>query len=221
MQPLVFLFGNNREGQAGISHCDETISRPTVFPETFTTSDICRAVMSQKQTLIYKNDGSILSCGENDANELGRSGKRSLLQRIDALEAFQVTDVCVGEGFVIVVEKDGRAISWGLNPLGQLGNGTRENKEKPRIGVVISDGILQISAGAQHCVCISRSGDVFTWGGNRKGQLGDGQLTSSCTPQLLHQLKHRPVTVVSCGESHTLALTVGGNVYAWGDNSRY
>lgn len=165
-------------------------------------------------------DGSILSCGENDKNELGRIGKRSLLQRVDALEAFQLTDISAGEGFVIMVDKDGRVISWGENSMGQLGIGNRDCREKPRVNSVIPDGILQISAGAQHSICISRSGDVFAWGGNRKGQLGDGQLTSNSSPFLIPQLRHRPITMVSCGENHTLALTVGGNVYSWGDNSR-
>ena len=68
-------------------------------------------------------------------------------------------------------------------------------------------------------MALSNRGTVFVWGGNRKGQLGDGQLTSSNTPLKLKELRHRPIIKVVCGEAHTLAVTVTGNLYAWGDNS--
>lgn len=216
----IFVTGNNREGQAGIGGTDDCLLSIKSLSTLYDCRDICRASVSQKQSYFCKRDGSVVSCGDNENNELGRRGKKSLLQRIDSLEAFQILDVAAGDNFVIMVLKDGRMVSWGQNSLGQLGNGVREDGEKPRVFSTIPDGVLQISAGSQHVVCISRNGDVFTWGGNRKGQLGDGQLTSSCNPILLPQLKHRPVIMVSCGESHTLALTAGGNVYSWGDNSR-
>ena len=108
-----------------------------------------------------------------------------------------------------------------------------------------SEPLLQISAGAQHVLALSKSGNVITWsaflshllyhiftnpftkfyflffprGGNRKGQLGDGQLTSSCVPQSILQLRHRPVISIACGESHSMVLTVGGSVYAWGETT--
>lgn len=215
----IFFFGNNKEGQAGIAHCDENILLPVSVSGTFIDCTIVsRVVLSQKQSYFCNLNGTILSCGENDLNELGRSGKRSLLQRIDSLEAFQIVDIACGDNFVIMALKDGRVVSWGRNDFGQLGNGNRENKEKPRPNILIQEGVLQMSAGSQHIVCISRSGTVFSWGGNRKGQLGDGQLTSSCVPVRIAQLRHRPIVSISCGESHTLALTVGGNIYAWGDN---
>ncbi len=53
-------------------------------------------------------------------------------------------------------------------------------------------------------------------GGNRKGQLGDGQLTSSCVPKVIPQLRHRPVVAIACGENHSMVLTIGGSVYTWG-----
>jgi alpha-tubulin suppressor-like RCC1 family protein len=108
-------------------------------------------------------------------------------------------------------------MSWGNNELGQLGNGNREYREKPKF-VPLSHPIIQISAGSQHVVALTRGGLVLTWGGNRKGQLGDGQFTSRCEPSPNVQLRHRPVISVFCGENHTLVLTSGGCVYSWGDN---
>ena len=108
----------------------------------------------------------------------------------------------------------------GRNEMGQLGNGTREYKEKLRFTTGFSHRIIQVSAGCSHVVALTREGNVIAWGGNRKGQLGDGQFTSSCEAKVILQLRHRPVVLITCGEEHSLALTSGGNVYSWGDNSQ-
>jgi len=218
MEGRVWVFGSNREGQAGIASGEETLAFPTLLT-VVDPSLTSRIVCSQKQTFLLTTEGQVLSAGENDGGELGRSGKRSLLFRLDAVEAFSVTDVALGDGFVILVLKDGRCVSWGKNEMGQLGVGNREAREKPKLTKVVQEGILQISCGAQHVVALSTNGTVYTWGANRKGQLGDGQLTSSFLPKPLPQLKHRPVVMLSCGENHTLAMTIGGTVYAWGENS--
>ncbi len=110
-------------------------------------------------------------------------------------------------------------MTWGRNDLGQLGNGIRDFKENPRFNHPFRHRIIQVSAGSEHVAALSSAGLVLTWGGNRKGQLGDGQFTSRCEPQSIPELKHRPVTNICCGESHSLALTIGGDVYSWGENA--
>jgi len=154
--------------------------------------DTIKVFCSSKQTYALSSNGEIYSCGSNDSNELGRKGKRSAFNRVDAIEAFKITDFAAGDGFCICLTADGKVIAWGRNEMGQLGNGSREPKEKPR-PVVLSEGLLQISAGTQHSVALSTGGNVLVWGGNKRGQLGDGQLTSLCNPLSLPQLRHRPV----------------------------
>jgi alpha-tubulin suppressor-like RCC1 family protein len=224
----VYVFGNNKDGQAGIRSGEESILSPTSVAAgsegLVAAGSFSRVVCNQIATFVLTTDGTLLTAGSNDHNELGRSGKRSLLTRVDALEAFRTTDVALGENFFMLALKDGRTVSWGKNDLGQLGLGVghRDDVPKPKIAAILSEagGVVQISAGAHHCVALSRSGGVYTWGANRKGQLGDGFLNSNPTPQLLPQLRHRPVVSIACGEAFTLALTVGGNVYSWGDNAQ-
>jgi alpha-tubulin suppressor-like RCC1 family protein len=119
--------------------------------------------------------------------------------------------------FTIISPLHDKFISWGRNESGQLGNGNREPKDKPR-HVPSSTALIQVCAGVDFAVALSKEGDVLTWGANRKGQLGNGQFTSSCVPQPIALLRHRPVVAIACGEAHTLVRTIGGHVYAWGDN---
>ena len=129
---------------------------------------VSRVVTGTKQTFILTIDGSVLCCGENDNNELGRSGKRSVLQRMDAVEAFSIIDLAVGDGFCILLSKDGRMISWGQNSFGQLGCGDRDFKEKPKPNNFSAElRLLKVCAGSQHVLALARNGQVLTWGANR------------------------------------------------------
>jgi len=62
-----------------------------------------------------------------------------------------------------------------------------------------------------------RGGNLWAWGGNTSGQLGDGTNTSRLTPVSLG-IDNQWTTVAS-GQSHTLAIKSGGTLWAWGRNS--
>lgn len=215
----MYFFGNCIDGQGGLSISDDTVNHPVVVVGSLAEA-VSKVHCSAKNSYAVTSSGELYSCGNNDNNQLGRTGKKSTFNRCDAIEAFKVTDVASGDGFCICLTADGKVIAWGRNDFGQLGAGNREPKEKPR-PVTFTESVLQISAGAQHAVALTTCGNVLVWGANRKGQLGDGQLTSSCVPQILPQLRHRPIVRVCCGENHTLALTVTGNLFVWGDNAHF
>lgn len=224
---MLLSFGDNRDGQTCTSSGEDFIFRPAAVSDQaggLRPLSIRAFSMNQHLTFAITDGGLLWTAGLNDEHELGRTGKRSIPQRVDAVETFQLSDAAVGDGFAHLICNDGRVISWGRNELGQLGNANRERKDRPRINSSVTSHaftgpILHVACGATHAVAITRSGRTITWGGNRKGQLGDGQLTSSNVPLLPLQLRHRPVVAVTAGENHCLALTIGGNVYSWGDNA--
>jgi alpha-tubulin suppressor-like RCC1 family protein len=162
----MYFFGNNSEGQAGIASGEEIISRPLEI-HGLDPKEIRKVSCAAKQSFVITSasveqesnlcGGVVLSCGENDNNELGRSGKRSIFQRIDALEAFSITEFASGDGFSLCITRDGKLIGWGRNDMGQLGSGNREAKDKPKI-IPFSERILQLSVGAQHVCALTTSG---------------------------------------------------------------
>lgn len=52
----------------------------------------------------------------------------------------------------------------------------------------------------------------------RYGQLGKGDLESRRWPVPVEKLNGVPIVQIDCGDQFSLALTVSGNVYAWGSN---
>jgi alpha-tubulin suppressor-like RCC1 family protein len=73
------------------------------------------------------------------------------------------------------MDKDGKLYSWGSNRYGQLGvSGTNTFKlNKPtqiHLPQAVS-GVVDFSAGEEHCALLTDKGEVFTWGYGNDGQL--------------------------------------------------
>jgi alpha-tubulin suppressor-like RCC1 family protein len=79
----------------------------------------------------------------------------------------------------------GKALCWGDDSFGQLGDG-RTGKFAPAAVAVAGDlRFLAVSAGTDHTCAITSGGALYCWGRNDTGQLGDGSLTDSSVPQLV------------------------------------
>ena len=79
-----------------------------------------------------------------------------------------------------------------------------------------SGSFLPFSAGHKHLGVIDQNGQLYIWGSNQNGQLGNG--TTSSSPVMVPQVVLNDVRRVSCGFSMTGAVTNDGNVYTWGLN---
>ena len=93
-----------------------------------------------------------------------------------------VTQISVSGSHSCARQSDGRAVCWGSNSRGQLGNGTTDDASRP---VVVTDttpgplsGVDEIAAGGRHS-CARRAGAVRCWGDNARRQLGNSSTTSA------------------------------------------
>ena len=72
-----------------------------------------------------------------------------------------------------------------------------------------------VSAGYDHTVAVTATGELYAWGHNQYGQIGDGTTTSRYTPvKIMSDVK----TAVA-GSSYTLAIKNDGTLWAWGNNA--
>jgi alpha-tubulin suppressor-like RCC1 family protein len=118
--------------------------------------------------------------------------------------------------------KGGQVYCWGWNGSGQLGDETNTNRNTPTLvagGEMGNSGVTAVAASGYH-ICALKGGQVYCWGWNWEGQLGDGTNTNRNTPTLVAggEMGNSGVTAVAAGGSHTCALK-GGQVYCWGYNS--
>ncbi|KAH0919878.1 hypothetical protein HID58_027538 [Brassica napus] len=91
---------------------------------------------------------------------------------------------------------------------------------KPLESNVVLD-VHQVACGVKHAALVSRQGEVFTWGEESGGRLGHGmgKDVTGGPPQLIESLAGSSVDFVACGEFHTCAVTMNGEIYTWGDGT--
>ena len=110
--------------------------------------------------------------------------------------------------------ENGMVWACGLNKYGELGDGTFTNSATP-VEVTGLSHVVAISAGYSLSAALTATGQLYTWGQGRDD--GVAGKTNQDTPQLI------PGTFSSVyvggsdpANGHTLALTTGDQVEAWG-----
>lgn len=112
--------------------------------------------------------------------------------------------------------------AWGRDFLGAgvLGTGVSGSSSTPTL-VSGSLNFVKISSSTvpgagTHALGLTQTGEIYSWGWNANGQLGDNTTVSKSTPTLvIGGLSYKDA---QCGLDHSLALTRDGAVYSWGNN---
>ncbi|MDH5292030.1 MAG: hypothetical protein OEY41_18705, partial [Acidimicrobiia bacterium] len=125
--------------------------------------------------------------------------------------------VHAGAAFTCALSTTGQAFCWGNNGAGNLGDGSTSQRTAP---TAVAGGLtfLQLSLFADNHACgLTTSGDVYCWGYNFDGAVGDGTTTNRSVPTLV--LGGRTYQAVASAHYHSCALDAAGAAWCWGDNN--
>lgn len=100
------------------------------------------------------------------------------------------------------------------NTEGQLGYTSVDTQPTPRRVGSLKVDIIAVAAANKHTAVVADSGEVYTWGCNKEGQLGYGTSNSASnyTPRLVEYLKGKAFLGVSAAKYHTIVLGADGEV---------
>ncbi|MBI0085728.1 MULTISPECIES: RCC1 domain-containing protein [Bifidobacterium] len=180
-------------------------------------------------SLALGSDGNLYSVGYNSSGQLGdgttTSSSGALRKVIMPADGTKFTRISAGFTHSLAIGSDGNLYSWGDNSSGQLGNGTTDSLGTPS-KVSLPTGVpkfTQISAGTNHSLALGSDGNLYSWGYNYHGELGNGN-SGSVVPLPTPSKRIMPTdgtkfTQISTGYNHSLALGSDGNLYSWGDNA--
>lgn len=132
----------------------------------------------------------------------------------------------LGNDFGVILTNQGRVLTWGQNGSGQLGIGSTRDAYvtdiTTRFELNESEYIIDISVGLYHVLALSNLGNIYAWGSNGYGNLGDGTTTSSKIPlNISGQFDLNPDTqIISIytGLGSSAALTSDYQLWVWGRN---
>lgn len=211
----VACWGRNSAGQLGNG---ATTDQKTPVAVTGLVGAVSAIATGANHTCALLQGGAIQCWGENTNGQLGdgATGSRATPAPVTGLAA-AATALTTGSDHTCAILGDGRVQCWGDNARGQLGDGSREDRLTPVLIRNVSDTIVKVAAGQFHTCSLAADGDLYCWGTNNRGQLGNGTLDSSRTPL---RVSGTPgdATGLGAGVDHACAIFKAGAVYCWGSN---
>ncbi|MFT3783399.1 MAG: Ig-like domain-containing protein [Nibricoccus sp.] len=177
-----------------------------------------------RHSLALCSDGTVAAWGDNDMGQLG-DGTTILnaapiaVDRSGVLSGKTVAQITAGAQFSLALCSDGTLAAWGLNDIGQLGNGTTTDSPVPvavkNNGALAGKTPVAIAAGGNHALTLCSDGTAAAWGFNVFGQLGDNSTISKSVPVAVNTtnaasaLARKSTHLITTGwvAHHSLAIT--------------
>jgi alpha-tubulin suppressor-like RCC1 family protein len=114
------------------------------------------------------------------------------------------------------ITQGGSLKCWGFNGAGQLGDGTTMNQPSPVDCGTLTSGVTAVSTASAHTCALKMGGDLFCWGSNFSGQLGDGSTMNAPMPEMILS----QTTTMTAFAENTCSVANSGQVSCWGANDQ-
>lgn len=166
-----------------------------------------------------KNTGSVLAWGGDDSGQLG-SGHLSVGAQSERANNVKLpSDVSTlqsGLRHSLALLPNGDVMAWGNNSFGQMGNGREGGVQVVPKKVEGLPKITMIATRQDHNLALDDTGQVWAWGLNMSGQLGDNTNTNRPKPQPVNGMSD--VAFIASGYRTSLAVKHDGSLWIWGGN---
>ena len=165
-------------------------------------------------SIVLTQEGYIWATGWNKFGQLGDKSTSDRTKFIKVIShRTEAVAVAAGDSHSIVLEQDGSVWATGRNSNGQLGDGSKIDKNT--FVKVMSGGAAHVAAGGYHSMVIKQDGSVWATGWNEHGQLGD---TSETDRISYVQVVSSGAKAVATGSRHSMMLKQDGSVWVTGYN---
>ncbi|XP_074030404.1 HECT and RLD domain containing E3 ubiquitin ligase 4 isoform X3 [Leptinotarsa decemlineata] len=218
----IYSCGNNDYGQLG--H-DQPRKRPRMsflkLVSGMEAHSIIHVACGSMHSMALNQWGQVFTWGSDYHGQLGQSlgeNVQPIPKMVRALATYHIIQICCGQRHSVALANTGEVLTWGANSFGQLGLGTCSQTEIMPTVVKSLNGlpVAFIACGANHTFAVSKSGAVYGWGKNRRGQLGLNDTDNKVFPTQLRTLRAIRVRYISCGEEFSIFLTLDGGVFTCG-----
>jgi len=174
------------------------------------------AVTSADEILIwgYNSDGQI---GNGTSSFSGITVAFNLTTYGSGLtEPVTFTKVCHGYKQSFALDSEGNIWSFGQSTDYKLGVDLADADQTTPLKLDLGTTFTDISSGKYHSLAIDAAGNIWSWGVNNNGELGNGVADAS-TGYVAAQITTGTVfTSVEASMDQSYAIDNAGNVYAWG-----
>jgi len=213
----LWAWGGNEYGQLGTGDATDR-NTPTHIAKDKTFKHIAAGAW---HSLAIDSGNNLRAWGRNNDWQLGDGTTTESSLPIQIADGTKFKAIAAGVSHNHALDLDGNLWAWGK---GILGNGATSGSNIP-VKIDLGETTFDfVSAGASisfvqnaYTLAIDKEGNLWAWGYNSYGQLGDGTKQTRLSPVQI-QSETKFITVFA-GSEHSHAVDERGNLWAWGDNS--
>jgi hypothetical protein len=170
--------GLNSWGQIG----DGTLTNRTTFRAVGLTA-VVGMTASDFHTCAVLADRTARCWGDNTLAQLGDGSGTNRVTPVVVAGVTGVSRIATGEQHSCALLSSGSVKCWGANHLGQLGDGSSLVGNGFAVSVQGLPGpVEQLAVGALHTCVVTEAHDIYCWGFNERGQIGDGTYVTAPMP---------------------------------------
>ncbi|KAM3920533.1 RCC1 domain-containing protein 1 [Leptodactylus fuscus] len=216
------------------------LPQPPFFRELAPTLQAQKMALGNEHAVLLTSDGKVLTWGAGRHGQLGHGDVEDVSEPriVEALHGVTMSEVAAGGWHTGSISETGDLYCWGWNESGQLGlpskalqqerltpkedpPGCDEDEDSKFIGIQSFPALIdlpqeteaaKVSCGSRHTAAVTRSGELYTWGWGKYGQLGHGDNKTLDQPkrvEFFYQNKFH-VKDVTCRHWNTYVMCVVG-----------
>jgi alpha-tubulin suppressor-like RCC1 family protein len=222
----VYAWGLNLEGQFGNglttnSSVPLAVTMPAAVTQIAAGLDSAYALTTAGKVYAWGNDFD----GQLGNGSDGTSTNQLTPVQVALPSGVVATQIGAGASVGMAVSSSGTAYWWGYVGGAEASSGLPtvppSAADTPQ-AVALPGGVLAsgVSAGEADAYVLGQNGQVYGWGDNGIGELGNGTTTSSTSPVEALLPSGQTIASISAGGTFVLGVTGSGLVFSWGGNQQ-
>jgi len=221
----VMAWGSNASGQLGAGRITGSRVPVRVRLPRQVDNEVAEVRAGSSFALALTSTGQVWAWGDGLAGDLGDGKTSNAFVPVHVAMPAKIAAISTGCLHSLALTTGGQVLAWGNNKYGELGDDSTAASDVPvRVELPRDFKAVQVAAGCYDSFALGADGEIFAWGDNQLGQLGNGQPNpvNVLPVEIFIKVPGQPVgrvVQIFGGCNHTLALTSKGTVLAWGDDA--
>mmetsp|Transcript_12459 Transcript_12459/g.33630 ORF Transcript_12459/g.33630 Transcript_12459/m.33630 type:complete len:591 (-) Transcript_12459:169-1941(-) len=204
----LFSWGWGAHGQLG--HGSTTDSMIPRRIDALCGLSIAAIACGDRHSFAITEEGQLFGWGSNEYNQLGTGKRGEVLASpalIKGLMGLPIKQISSGDRHTAAVTTLGAVYTWGCGSDGQIGQGDFRDALRPRLVARLVARVDRVQCGHNFTLALTDTRELFAWGANVYGQLGNGGSAKSCIPVPVTLPSGAALKGISCAHFHCVLWT--------------